>query len=204
MKQKFQGKTLTKRKVINNILRFYEESTAIEQQNGLDWYKDAHLFAEEMAKNTNTHIMNVIGVISALSPQTSWELNKVYAVRFLRDGLKAKANTTANKIKAKKCLEATSVDEIRTILNGSKTVAFFWNILFYNIDGTATIDRHAVAICLQRPDKTEAISEGVQLTQTQYNFFEECYCDAANKLDILSHELQAVTWVTYRRLRGLK
>ncbi len=198
-----QGKKYSKRRLVNGVIRFYNEATAEEKSNGRAWYNDAHELAKEYANKTGYDLMNVCGVISALSPQTSWELNKVYLVRFLRDGVNAKANTTLNKDKARRCLEADNVEQIKTILNGDKTVSFFLNILFPDVDEVATIDRHACAICIQRPDKVKALKP-VQLTSNQYRLIEAVYVEAGKKLGIKTLELQAITWVTYRRLRGLK
>jgi len=198
-KQIFKGKELTERRVINNILRYYSLSNG----DGMTWYNEAHKLALEVSDKTGHGIMNVAGVIAALSPQTSWELNKVYLVRFMRDGIKAKANTGANKTKAARCLQAETVEEIKVILNGNKTTNFFLNMLFPDVDGIATIDRHAVAICIQRPQDAQAISEGVMLTDKQYLFFESCYVAAAKSLGIKALELQAITWVSYRLVRGL-
>jgi hypothetical protein len=197
-----QNKKYTKRKLVNSVIRFYNEATTEELVNGKAWYNDAHNLAREYASKTGYNLMNVCGVISALSPQTSWELNKVYLVRFLRDGVNAKANTGLNKDKAKRCLEATNVEEIKAILNGDKTTSFFLNILFPDVDEVATIDRHAVAITIQRPDKVKALKP-VQLTSNQYRLIEQVYVEASKKIGIKTLELQAITWVAYRRLRGL-
>lgn len=198
-----QKKKYTKRKIVNNILRYFDQATSEELVNGKSWYADANKLAREYADKTGYSLMNVAGVISALSPQTSWELNKVYLVRFLRDGVNAKANTGLNKDKAQRCLEAENVEQIKTILNGDKTTSFFLNILFPDVDEVATIDRHAVAICIQRPEKTKALKP-VQLTSNQYGKIEQAYIEASQRLGIKTLELQAITWVVYRRLRGLK
>lgn len=200
---KYKNQPLTKRRVINNIMRYVKESTLLEQSNGMAWYRQANKLCMELALLYDRPVINIAGVVAALSPQTSWELNQVYASRFLEDGVNAKANTTANKRKALACLHATSVEQITEILNGNKTKAFFLNIAFPYRDSIATIDRHAVAICLQRPDKVAALPP-VQLTDNQYQFFEECYSDVADQLGIAALEVQAITWVTYRRLRNLK
>lgn len=203
MKQKYKGQILTTQKVINSIIRFYNEAEKNEIDSGLSWYNEAHELAKEFSIKTGYSVMNIAGVIAALSPQTSWELNKVYLVRFLKDGIHATANTRLNKIKAEKCLHATNVDEIKKILNGNKTKSFFFNIAFPDVDQIATIDRHTFAICVQRPDKVKAF-EALQLTDLQYEFVENCYIKAAQKIGIKALELQAITWVTYRRLRNLK
>ncbi len=200
---KYKSKELTKRKVVNNILRYHELATETEVTGGLTWYTEAHDLCVDLSERTGYPVLNIAGVVAALSPQTSWELNKVYVVRFLADKLDARANTTANKKKALACLSAGNTGDVKRILNGNKTKAFFFNIAFPEVHGIATVDRHAVAICLQRPEKVKALPP-VQLTDNQYNFFEDCYNSASEKLGVNSLELQAITWVTYRRLRGLK
>jgi hypothetical protein len=204
MKQVYKNKVYTRRKCINSIVRFYNEALESEIRAGMNWYIEVNELAKEFSLKTGYSIMQISGVIAALSPQTSWELNKVYLVRFLKDGIKATSNTHLNKIKAEKCLKATNVEQIKRILKGNKTKSFFFNIAFPDVDKIATIDRHAMAICLQNPQKVNAIKEPVQLTTIQYNFFESCYVQAAEKLGLKTLELQAATWIVYRRLRNLK
>ena len=204
MKQVYRNKVYTRRKCINSIVRFYNESNQLELTNGSNWYQEANNLAKEYSLKTGYSVLNIAGVIAALSPQTSWEQNKAFLARFIDKGMNSVTNTYANKLKAEKCLKASNSEEIQRILNGNKTKAFFLNIAYPNVDNIATIDRHAMAICIQFPDKVKAIEHPVQLTLSQYKFFESCYIEASNRLNILTSELQAVTWVTYRRLRNLK
>lgn len=213
MKQKFKGKTLTRTKVVNNIIKFYEKANQTQLQDGRDWYRTASRLGKSLAAEFNVMEMNMCGVIAALSPQTSWELNKVYARRFMLDGMKAMANTTAMKEKAEACLKATSVHEIWNILNGNKIQRFFHNIHLYYEDGFVTIDRHAIAIAIQDVDNVKALPQSYgQMTDPQYQFFEECYRLAAQKLQVKyphrtklnAHQLQAITWLVYRKRRNLK
>lgn len=199
---KYKGTELTQRKVVNSILRYYKLATDQEIRDGLAWYGDAHRLSRELSEKTGYNVLQTAGMVAALSPQTSWELNKVYAVRFLADKLDAKANTGANKIKALKCLRSTNIEQTKAALNGNKTKAFFFNIAFPDVDGIVTVDRHAVAICLQRPNKAKALPP-VKLTDNQYEFLERCYTIAAKKVGIKALDLQAITWVTYRRVRNL-
>ncbi len=201
---KFQGKNTTELKLINSIMRFYNEATVEELSAGIYWYSQAYNLAKELSIKFGLSIIQSAGVISALSPQTSWELNKVFALRFLRDGMSAKTSTEANKLKALKCMTATSFNEVKAILNGNKTVSFFINIADPTADGIATIDRHAFAVCTQHPKKVKPIKKPVKLTSRQYQALEMAYSKSAQKLGIRACELQAITWVTYRRIRGLK
>ena len=200
MEVRINNQKTTLRRLTNNILRYYTENNEAKV-----WYNEAKAFAKDLQEQYPQYsLFNIVGVISALSPQTSWTLNKVYAKRFLKDKLNATANTTANKNKANKCLEAKTICEVLTILNGNKTKAFYLNILMPNKQTSVTIDRHAIAISLQRPSKTRALSDNeARVSNNQYKALEQAYINAANKLGILPQQLQAITWVNYRELRGL-
>lgn len=194
---KFKGRTITKRQAINNLKRYIDLSNG----DGLEWYNIAHSFAFGLSMETGINILNICGVIAALSPQTSWSMNKVFTIRFLtsNDPLTSKTGTKDRMKKALACLTAQSQNEILDILGGEKTKSFFLNLLHPEKETRVTIDRHAVAAILQRPDKTKALDR-VVLTAKQYTFFEDVYKQAS---DQLPHKTQAVIWVQYRTQRNL-
>jgi hypothetical protein len=97
--------------------------------------------------------------------------------------------------------ESIDVDTISAILNGQKVTAFFRCIM--GDTDTVCVDGHAFAIFKgQRipTSKTPNIGKGLYLTiQRSYQLV------ADRSADIVRHKLtpsqvQAVTWVTYRRM----
>lgn len=208
MKQVFKGKKLTAQKCINSIIRFYEESTLTEWKDGMEWYNTAHNYAKELSGRYNLTVQQIAGLIAVFSPQAGWLENKRYTVSFLINPNKP-VRSAVQCDKAKHILSLTNESDIyhALALNGKafKTKAFFLNIQNPDIATAVTIDRHAIAIAIQEPSNVYALdSKYGQLTEAQYKFFASCYQKAAKKLNILPHQLQAITWVTYRRLRDLK
>ena len=208
MKQKFKGIELTKKKCVNSIVGFFKESTVSELQDGLKWYNEANDYCKELSSRFNITLSQAAGVIAVYSSQTGWAENKRYALTFLMYP-KNRLKSLVQDIKAKNIIKLDSENKIFHALsvNGTafKTKSFFLNIVNPDLATNVTIDRHAIAICLQKPDNVEALPEsyGSNITKKQYDFFQQCYMDAAKELDILPHQLQAITWVTYRRLREL-
>ena len=199
---KLHKKTYTRRKIENNILRYYQSES--------NWYFNAYSFAEQTANKHNYKTCQIVGLIACFSPQVSWEQNKGNVIKFIKDGINCSIfASTKQKLQAKNILKCQDVKGIIRILNNGsndkarKIVSFFNNILFYDLASTVTIDRHAIAIGIQRPEKTSALKQ-TNITKGQYTFFESCYINVAIKLNILPHVLQAETWVNYRIIRGIK
>jgi hypothetical protein len=209
MKQRFKGEVLSKRKCINNLLRYYRLANASELIEGMNWYNDAKQYATELAARFNITLSQVVGIIAAFSPQTGWAENKRYVLSFLinpKVGLKSEVQNS----KARAILNMNNETDIYNALSlhkdgALKTKAFFLNILNPDVITDVTIDRHAVAASIQHPDSTEALPDNYRdYTKKQYNFLESCYVDAANEMNILPQQLQAIVWTVYRRQRDLK
>lgn len=208
VKQRFKNKILSEAQCVNSIIRFYTNATREEQRSGLNWYLEANAYARELAARFNISLQQSAGVIAAFSPQAGWLENKRYAVSFLlHPHVRLRSQVQIDK--AKKILTLISEADIYAALsiNGTawKTKAFFLNILNPDIQTEATIDRHAIAVCIQSPSNVNPLPQKHGcLKPTQYKFFQTCYIKAANKLGILPQQLQAITWIVYRRLRELK
>ena len=198
MKQRFNNQVLTMTKTVNNILRVFDEADC----NGYDWYIQAHEFARGLAgkyllpkKDADKQALTkVCGIIASLSPLKTWEQNKIIAEGFLRDG-KVK-HIKLFKGKAKDILLSDgNIDTVAEILNGNKITSFFLNILDPYNNTAVTIDRHAVSI---------AIGENIDpvMTDNQYEFFVNAYRIAATKRNVRPSQMQAITWVKWRELKG--
>lgn len=204
-KQKHYKKLATK--YAKNITKYMQLATDSELNEGKNWYLDAYNFCLETASKSNLPLENVAGIVSALSPQTSWELNKKYTHAFIANKYVAKPKVTKAKAKVIHT-ELKSILDIYTILNGRKTQAFFMNIIKpLENTGFVTIDRHAVAICIQNPSKVSPLLDSEYTkyvcTELKYNCLADAYKIVAKKYELLPHEVQAITWVTYRRLRNI-
>jgi hypothetical protein len=208
LKQLYKHEVLTQRKCVNAILRFYSLATHTEVNEGMEWYNVANAYCKELASRFDISIQQAAGIIAVFSPQAGWAENKRYAVSFLVNPGNRLRSLVQN-IKAKKILRLKSEADIYAAQSTDnaayKTKSFLLNILNPDIATRVTIDRHAIAVCSQSPDNVFALDNSyAKYTQAQYDFFQACYTQAAASLDILPHQLQAITWITYRRIRSLK
>lgn len=207
-KQKFKNQILSEQKCINSIIRFYLAANTSEIKEGLNWYNEANTYCRELAGRFDISIQQAAGIIAAFSPQAGWTENKRYAVSFLI-APKNRLRSLVQDTKAKKIVKLKNESDIYNALsiNGTawKTKSFYLNILNPDIATDVTIDRHAIAVCIQHPTTIASLpKKHGDLKENQYYFFEHCYFKAAVKLNLLPHQLQAITWVVYRRLRELK
>jgi hypothetical protein len=186
-----------------------------DMQEGKHWYQRAYdLSVRLMHVYDGVTLGQVVGVIAALSPNNKWERNCRDAESIIKawhagaDPKLVKVCTfNKNKEKALQILSLTNPEsmseDIQTILNGRKVVAFYRCIMGFK--DTVCVDGHAYAIWLgERVPTTQTPSIGKALYET----ITRAYVNTA----AMSHELcgehltpaqvQAVTWVTYRRLLG--
>ena len=91
-------------------------------------------------------------------------------------------------------------DETITILNGKKIVSFFRNISGDEQD--ITIDGHARNIYYN--DRQGLTTPNTNIKKSEYLDIQKAYARASKKLGIKAYELQAITWVAWRRIHGIK
>lgn len=194
--------TYTKR-----ILRTFELATAQEIEHGVKWYANAAADARAISKAHGVPFNTVVGVISALSPNNRWERNLVDARNLIGaylSGEDVEAVTVctykAMRAKAWQIMEESgaSVERIMEILNGQKIKAFAACIM--GLDACC-IDGHAFNIAMgKRESLTDAkVSVGVKMFRT----LQEAYSNAGKRRGFTAYEMQAITWVTWRRLHGI-
>jgi len=185
--------------MLENILRVYDESTHEDRAHGMGWYYYAHFYARKTANKYDVPITQVAGVLSALSPNNKWERNIIDAKHLIRDfklgrDLKYTKVSTygANKTKAIRILNGEPVEKI---ILGPKTWNFYNNILHPSSEDFVTIDFHALNIYL-------GSYETKPLSKKLYDKVSKTYIQAAREIDLLPNQLQAITWVTWRKMKS--
>jgi len=190
-----------------NIIAIYKLAKPSEIKHGLTWYVNANSDCKEIAEKLELPLHIVIGVVSALSPNNKWERNVINAedlcTAFINgqdmDSIKV---STYHKMKEKawSILETMpSYDETIEILNGKKIVSFFRNISGDETD--ITIDGHARNIYYN--DKQGLTAPNTNIKKNEYKDIQKAYARASKKLGIKAYELQAITWVTWRRIHEI-
>ena len=190
-----------------NIIAIYKLAKPSEIKHGLTWYVNANSDCKEIAEKLELPLHIVIGVVSALSPNNKWERNIINAndlcTAFINgqdmDSVKV---STYHKMKQKAWSILQSMpnyEETIGILNGKKIVSFFRNISGDETD--ITIDGHARNIYYN--DKQGLTTPNTNIKKNEYKDIQKAYLRASKKLGIKAYELQAITWVAWRRIHGI-
>lgn len=188
---------------VRNILKVYRRASADDISNGLEWYARAWRMSADIAGKTGLHPHTVIGVMAALSPNNRWERNvrdtETMCLAFIEgDCLSDFKVSCYNTMKEKGWSilvdELTDDDDILSRLNGQKIRSFYSNIRGLN---EVTIDGHALNIAL-------GVRQGLTTDKTNmgkkvYRQMQDAYVRAAKRVGIKPHELQAITWTTWKR-----
>ena len=197
---------------VRNIIPCRRRAKPQDVATGIAWYAEAYEECRTIADKYDLPIHIVVGVVAALSPNNRWTTNITNA----RDLIDAFVNgrdmdsvsvCTYGKMKEKawSILHIKSMRNrvVKDALNGRKIVCFYENIMG---EDTCTIDGHARNI---------AYNERVNLTDNKTNIgireyanLQEAYRQAAKRCTVngrkfKAYELQAVTWVTWRKQHGI-
>ena len=194
-----------------NIEAVHQLATLKEQEDGQAWYPIARNICSQISKRYNLELVDVIGVMASLSPRNRWERNiqdcEAIISAYIHGGKEQAEATkvctfTKNKAKAIAILELTETAQCETdildILKGPKMQEFYQCIKGESEE--VCIDGHAYCIWAgERTGLADVPSIGVKLRRA----IKADYITVAKKLGITSSALQAITWVTWRRMYGV-
>ena len=192
---------------VRNILNVYKRATSEDIANGLEWYDRAARYASIISNLSGVNMNTVVGVMAALSPNNRWERNVKDTERMVWAWVKGEDLTdfkvscyNTMKAKAWSILEddLTDDDDILTRLNGQKIRSFYSNIR--GLD-EVTIDGHAYNIALGV--RQGLTSDKTNMGKKLYREMQSAYVKAAKRVGIKPHELQAITWTTWKREWGI-
>ena len=182
-------------------------SSAADVAEGLAWYRTANTAAIELSDRYGIDVTTACGVIAALSPRNKWTRNLIDAENLINVYVTAGADAcnevkvcTFGKNKAKAISILASIptlDVVESILSGPKLKEFFRCIIGQD---DVCIDGHAYSIWFgDRITLNKVPSIGVKLRrQIKWD-----YLFVAEKNNLTGYELQAITWVTHRRLHSV-
>jgi len=195
---------------VQSITAVYNLASQTDKNLGLNWYARALTFAVQLSDLYDIETTTIVGVIAALSPRNRWERNMQDAESMVKvaanggdydDLVQLKVCTFGTgKDKAARILSEsiTERDELLALLKGPKLCEFF-NCILGDCDDVC-IDGHAYSIWVgDRITLANVPSIGVKLRRT----IKADYQQAAKDLSLKPHELQAITWVCWKRLHGV-
>ena len=189
-----------------NILACFKQATQSEIDHGLTWYDDAKADAQSMADKYELPLHIVVGVIAALSPTNRWERNLIDADNmlgvFTSGGYVESCTPCTYKTmrdKAWSILSSTphDADAVAFILKGPKITDFFYCIMGHDV---CVIDGHAW--CIANNDR-RTLQEVPNIGKKLRAELQECYRRAAKKHGITAYQMQAATWVAWKRIHNV-
>jgi hypothetical protein len=197
---------------VDNILAVYRQATPNEKRDGVVWYAEALASCMNISNDTSVPLHIVVGVCAALSPNNKWDRNVQNArdliVAFINgdyiDSVKV-STYHAMKRKAWGILEAMpDHDGVIALLNGQKIVSFYRNIMG---DDTCTIDGHARNIYYG--ERVGLTNDKSNVGKREYAEIQSAYVKAGKKVrlngrSLKAFEMQAITWVAWRRIHNIK
>lgn len=157
------------------------------------WYVMAQGIALELSPND---VWRGAGVLSALSPLKKWDLNVRIARISFSTGI-AQGNIGQHNEKAQRIING---EHPLDVMRGDKTRSFAEAIATGGNGHIATIDRHAHDIAMGQvyTDKTRKIGKRV------YRDMAAAYAECAEYTGNSVNQIQAITWVAWRREKGIK
>jgi len=197
---------------VHNIIACRRRAKPQDVAQGIAWYAEAYEECRTIAENNGIAVHIAVAVVAALSPNNRWTTNITNAADLIqawreRLPMDSVSVCTYGKMKEKawKILQIMPMRNhiVKEMLNGRKIVCFYENIMG---EDTCTIDGHARNI---------AYNERVNLTDNKTNIgikeyanLQEAYRQAAKRCTVngrkfKAYELQAVTWVTWRKQHGI-
>lgn len=192
---------------VRNILKVYRQATQQEHDRGTKWYGVAQEQAHAIAVQHDVPLRIVVGVIAALSPNNKWERNVKDASDLIAAFLRGDPATvckpcTYTKMRDKAWLVIEQMPEtdeaVMKILNGQKIVSFFRNIMGHD---NCTIDGHAYNIA--RGKRSSLTSDETNISKSVYLDMQAAYLRAAKRVGLKVYELQAITWVVWKRIHSI-
>jgi hypothetical protein len=194
-----------------NILEVYNKASVQDRVEGSRWYRAAQETCQELSRLYNVDPLVVTIIMSVLSPATPWEKNVEYCEKLLSDFANESVEVedgvyTVYKANAQKAVSFLEdgfkafcwyYQDITKIKSGHKTLSFAHN-MWGNETEYVTIDRHSYRVW-KLGYSTEPVTPP-RLSGKQYVKIVDDYKVVAEFLGVSPSTLQAVTWVTIRRL----
>jgi hypothetical protein len=194
--------------MIENIASIYKQSDESERYSGSVWYDSASKQALEISKDTGIDYGKIVYCIAALSPRNRWERN-IQDVFNLSRVLSAEVSCgtfNANKQKALQCLLGTDFEfkrDIETLAIKGYKVKSFARLIYNPLDFySVCIDTHAIGIAHGHRYSVDDkhLLCGIFGNKSRYDSIAQAYRELAYTLELLPHQLQAITWLVWKRI----
>lgn len=188
---------------LDRLRSIIELATADEWAAGVQWYREARSWAQELAAEYSLDLAQVLGVTALFSNGSWWARNKESTRTFIDAWSRAEPvgvgqlslwATGWQRDKALRVLD----DRDLGCITGPKVRPFYDNLTGAPDD--VTIDRHAYNAWLG--ERRIVGNDGPTVPGGAFEPAQEDYRALAEELSLEPREAQAVVWVVWKRLIG--
>ena len=177
-----------------NIAHVYSLATAQEHTDGMTWYPRVHAIVCDWADTFERSIANVACVVAALSPQCAWTRNLIIAADVLSGNPPSIGGSITSFLRiAERIRDDRATDTVTYFKQGCKVRSFAAN-LAGNFD-IVTVDTHGAQVAAGCPKANLRVD-----TWARYEPVARAYVETAQHIGIRPSELQAITWLVWKRL----
>ena len=195
---------LSYRAALRNIRKVYALATPEEITAGLAWYDEAHHHACTLSSTYGIPLGASADIIAALSPNSKWQRNvadaySLCAVLHAGGSYETVRVQTygANRKKAAAIFSAAKLGAAyQHFLSGPKVTRFARTIEAPWESHGITVDVHAFSVA----SGVRFTTKDVVIGAVNYRTCERAYLTVGAELGIAGHQIQAITWVVWKRL----
>jgi len=196
--------------LVANIAAILELATADDFQDGVTWYRRARRTGGVLGRlagyrGRRAHVVGA-GVLAALSPSCEWDNNVACAFSVLDNGGRVTGTPSAlqSQLFVDRALAILAGVLPLDVLGGEKVRNFYACIIDPTNPTAVCVDRHAAAVAYgyTLTDKQMQNVVAVNKSGSRYDAIADAYRAVAAARGLLPLEVQAITWVTWRRLKG--
>lgn len=189
---------------VDNLKRIFDQATPHDFDSGLDAFPKYNRIMVKLAEHCETTPRVAAAVFSALSPNNDYHGNLRDAYTLLKAAQHGKTLTefsvsTYGQNKRKAWRIAHGEDPLDLII-AKKTRSFFLNVYDPTDPGPVTVDGHMVNVwrC-----KRENLA-GLQFPKSLYDVVADGVRALAQEHGLVPCQVQAIVWMTWRRLHGIR
>lgn len=182
---------------VERILHVSRLATHEQVDDGMMWYQDTHNELRTIAHIMGYPARDVFGIMAALSPGIPYSRNVALTKDMLKTG--DCAHPYGDAIRKARAIREYGAP--LDILGGAKVLSFFDNINDPDRSQAVTVDRHAYAITVAEtfgPRGGADIRYQDLSRKGAYEAVAQAYRAAAEYVGIMPHQMQAITWTTWR------
>lgn len=179
-----------------NIISMYNQCSLSECKEGMGWYENANLFCKYLSNTYSINFEIACSVVAHLSPRNRWERNKEDAENLIKSVDKHSVSVATFGRNKEAAIEVLEKRRPR-MPKGNKTGSFYLNIVMPSCSKEVTVDSHAYCIA-------KGVREvGPNITSTDYIAISKAYRGVASSLGIRPHQVQACTWLAFKRIHKI-